>query len=122
MGDVASREIQIVPIGENHIESYHKCLDSVARERLYLAFMEAPPLKSTQEFVLSNIARGVPQYVAVRGGKVVGWCDISPMRLKGFTHCGRLGMGVHRDYRGRGLGHRLVTQTIAKAKKKGWSG
>ena len=119
MRDVASRETRIVPISEKHIESFHKCLDAVARERLYLVFIEAPPLESTREFVLPNIARGVPQYVAVSGGEVIGWCDITPLRLEGFTHCGRLGMGVHRDYRGRGLGHRLVTQTIAKAKEKG---
>jgi len=47
-------------IAEEHIESYHRCLDSVARERLYLAFVEAPPLDSSKAFVLSNIANDVP--------------------------------------------------------------
>ena len=70
-------EIKIEPISEERIESYHQCLDSVARERLHLAFVEAPPLNSTRDFVISNITRDVPQLVAVRGDEVVGWCGNS---------------------------------------------
>ena len=33
--------IEIVPIAEAHIESFHRTLDVVARERRYLAFLEA---------------------------------------------------------------------------------
>ena len=119
MSDKASREIRIVPIAEQHIESYRDCLDSVARERLYLAFVSAPPLGSTREFVLSNIARDIPQFVALDGEDVIGWCDISPMGLEGFTHCGSLGMGVHKRFRELGIGTRLIEQTISKAKEKG---
>lgn len=115
----ASEEIQIVPIAEEHIESYHNCLDSVARERLYLAFVEAPPLASTRKFVLSNIANDVPQFVAVRDKQVMGWCDVSPMRGEGFSHCGHLGMGVDRDHRRCGIGTKLTVETIRKAKEKG---
>ena len=113
------RDVQIEPIAEEHIESYHQCLDAVARERLHLAFVKAPPLASTRTFVLSNIAHDVPQFVAVRDGLVIGWCDVSPMRLEGFTHRGTLGMGVRREYRRLGIGTRLITQTIDKAKEKG---
>jgi ribosomal protein S18 acetylase RimI-like enzyme len=116
---VNNGDIQIVPIAEEHIESYHQCLDSVARERLYLAFSKAPPLTSTQEFVLSNITNNVPQFVAVRSGEVIGWCDISPNNIEGFSHCGRLGMGVHQNFRRLGLGQKLIAETIKKAKEIG---
>lgn len=119
MSDKASKEIRIAPITEEHIESFHDCLDSVARERRYLAFVEAPPLESTREFVLSNIARDIPQFAALNGEDVIGWCDISPMRFEGFTHCGRLGMGIHKSFRRLGIGTRLIDQTISKAKEKG---
>jgi len=112
-------EIKIEPISEERIESFHQCLDSVARERLHLAFVEAPPLDTTRDFVLSNITRDVPQLVAVSGDEVVGWCDILPMSMEGFTHSGRLGMGVHKGFRKRGIGQRLVDQTIAEAKQQG---
>ena len=89
-------DIRVVPIAEQHIEGFHQCLDSVARERRYLGFLEAPPLESTRQFVQSNIASGVPQFVALDGERVVGWCDISPSRRQGFAHCGELGMGCTR--------------------------
>lgn len=111
--------IQILPITEEHIESYHKCLDSVARERLYLALVEAPPLDSTRAFVLSNIANNVPQLVAVIDNEVIGWCDISPLKHEGFRHRGELGMGIHKRYRRLGIGQQLIARTIQKAMEKG---
>ena len=76
MDEKDASDIQIGPIAEEHIEGFHKCLDSVARERLHLAFVQAPPLDSTREFVLHNIATDVPQFVALQDGDVIGWCDI----------------------------------------------
>jgi ribosomal protein S18 acetylase RimI-like enzyme len=113
------QEVKIVPITEEHIEGFHRCLDSVARERRYLALVQAPPIEFAREFVLSNIAKNVPQVVALSGSEVVGWCDISPMRYEGFTHCGTLGMGVRKDFRRLGIGTRLLEHAIGKAKKRG---
>jgi len=56
----------------NHIESFHRTLDFVARERRYLSFLEAPPIELTRAFVLNNIKCRYPQYVAVTAGEVVG--------------------------------------------------
>jgi len=69
--------------------------------------------------VESNIARDLPQFVAVRKGEVVGWCDVSPEDLPGFTHCGRLGMGVRREYRRRGIGKKLLEAALNKARAMG---
>lgn len=119
MNNAVVQEIRIVPITEEYIEGFHRCLDSVARERRHLAFTQAPPFESAREFVLSNIARNVPQLVALRGDEVVGWCDISPMTREGFTHCGTLGMGVRKDFRRLGIGRRLLEQTIGEARRTG---
>ena len=112
-------DVQIVRISEEYIESFHECFDSVAREKRYLGFVKAPSLESTREFVLSNISKKTSQYVAVEGGRVVGWCDISPNKREGFTHCGSLGMGVLHDYRGKGYGTRLMEDAILAAKESG---
>jgi ribosomal protein S18 acetylase RimI-like enzyme len=109
----------IVPISEEHIEGFHKCLDSVARERRFLAFTEAPSLDSTRQFVLSHIESDMPQFVALLGEEVIGWCDVSPMTWEGFAHCGRLGMGVHQDFRGQGIGTQLLAQAMQKSREKG---
>ena len=50
---------------------------------------------------------------------VIGWCDIVPGSIEGFTHRGTLGMGVHKDYRRQGVGERLLKRTIDGAKVRG---
>ena len=112
-------DIEILPIREQHIESFHACLDSVARERIYLAGVKARPIESTREFVLNNIKNIYPQFVAVKDERVVGWCDIIPMRGIDFAHSGVLGMGVHNDYRKQGIGTLLLETTIDAAKSFG---
>jgi RimJ/RimL family protein N-acetyltransferase len=114
-----SRDFQVVTIAEKHIESYYECLDSVARERRYLAFVKAPPKESVREYVLSNIEKETPQFVAMKENEVIGWCDITPMGREGFRHCGELGMGVRNGFRRMGVGTRLVDQTIQKTKEQG---
>ena len=111
--------VEIVPITQDHIESFHRSLDFVARERRYLAFLEAPPFESTQAFVLNNIEQGYPQLVAVSAGRVVGWCDVVPNPRPIFAHVGLLGMAVLPEFRRQGLGERLIRQTLDAARKFG---
>jgi len=128
--------VEIGPITEAHIESFHKTLDVVARERRYLAFLEAPPLESTRAFILNNIAHGYPQFVAtvagevsagevlgreVLGREVVGWCDVTPKSRPIYAHCGVLGVGLLPRFRGQGLGTRLITRTLHAARAFGLS-
>ena len=94
--------VEIVPITQDHIESFHRALDFVARERRYLSFLEAPPLESVRAFVLDNIKQGYPQLVAVSAGQVVGWCDVVPKPRPIYAHVGVLGMGLLPEFRGQG--------------------
>ena len=112
-------QVRIVPMKEKYIESFHSCLDSVGRERKYLGFLQAPPLESTREFVQYNIQHNIPQFLVVENERVVGWCDIRPQRLEGFTHCGTLGMGILDGYRGRGYGTQLMDEALTAAKRYG---
>lgn len=111
--------VQIVPIAQEHVESYHRCLDAVARERYYIGLVQAPPLERTRDFVLANINQHGLQFVALAAGEVVGWCDILPKRLEGFHHCGGLGMGVSQPYRGQKIGQALIERTLQAAKAYG---
>ena len=118
-GGKATEMIVIEPIQAAHVEGFHRALDSVCRERKYLARYQAPELESTRRFVMDNIRNGEPQYVAVNGQIVVGWCDISLSDKPVFKHCGTLGMGVVAEYRGRGIGTRLLDAVLARAKEIG---
>lgn len=112
-------DISIMPIALEHVEGFHACLDTVARERRYLVMVAAPPLEGVRSFVEFNIKNNVIQFVALAGERVVGWCEILPNPSEGFTHCGTLGMGVHPNYRRRGIGRQLLEAAIAKAKNTG---
>ena len=113
--------VEIVPIAQDHIESFHRALDFVARERRYLSFLEAPPLEAVRAFVLDNIKQGYPELVAVSAGRVVGWCDVVPKPRPIYAHGCVLGMGLLPEFRGQGLGDRLIRQILAAARAFGFN-
>lgn len=104
--------VHIEPSRPGLIESFHDCLDSVARERKWLAFDQAPPLEQMRLFVSDGLERGMIQYFAVDGQTVVGWCDIRPGTREIQTHAGTLGTGIRTGYRGQGLGTRLIEWSL----------
>jgi len=107
---------QIVPIAEEHISGFRAAVDIVARERKYLAFLEAPPFEETRRFVLRNIEQGYPQFVVLSADAVVGWCDVFPNRTRViYSHCGTLGVGLLPEFRGKGIGRKLMQRTIGAA-------
>lgn len=90
---------------------------AVAAEKLYLATVDGWSLEETRAF-LKQIAEGdLPQATAFAAGKVVGFCDIMPIAAVGFTHVGRLGMGVRAEWRRQGIGHRLLEACLSQAKR-----
>jgi RimJ/RimL family protein N-acetyltransferase len=89
----------------------------VARERKFLSFVAAPPLEAVRAFVTRNLERDYPHFLAIVGERVVGWCDAPGPDKEGFQHTGYLGLGVHRDFRGQGIGKDLLTHTIHAAFK-----
>ena len=112
-----SREPRAQPVllreaAARDLDSFLRCLDVVARERRYLAMVEGPTRAEAEAFLADAHARGMVQQVAVAGADVVGWCDVIRKPLPGFEHSGTLGMGLLPEYRGRGLGARLLAAAL----------
>ncbi len=97
-------------------ESFRLCLDAVARERLWLSFLSAPPLDQIERYLSSS---ALIQFLAARGTRVVGWCDVTPKPLPGFQHSGVLGMGLLPEFRGQGLGKSLLLQALQSSREAG---
>jgi L-amino acid N-acyltransferase YncA len=94
--------------------------DFVARERKFLAFLKAPPLEAISQFILNNIKERYPQFVVLSAGAVVGWCDVTPDRTRlTYAHRGTLGIGLLPEFRGKGVGGKLMQRTLDGAFKFG---
>jgi ribosomal protein S18 acetylase RimI-like enzyme len=109
----------VAPITAEDADSFHACLGAVARERKYLALLDAPPLERTREFVTLNVEKMVLQVVAKDRGHVVGWCDIQSPWHDTLKHTGSVGMGLLPEYRGRGLGEQLLKACLERARASG---
>ena len=68
-GRQSPADIQIVPIGRRHVAGFHVAVDSVARERRYLAMLQAPTFARTRRFVFDSLKGGAVHVVAVARGR-----------------------------------------------------
>ena len=94
-------------------------INSVAAEKWVLASTQFSP-DEIRSFLEQSLSRGLPYAIAVIEGEVVGWCDIVTGKLAhGFGHLGRLGMGVRREWRRRGIGRRLLSACLQQAREQG---
>ncbi|MBE2217342.1 MAG: GNAT family N-acetyltransferase [Ignavibacteria bacterium] len=112
-------DIKIVNKSLELADSFRDALDSVSRERMWLAFTEAPPYEHMRKFVQGLISDNDIQVYAVLGDTVVGWCDITRRKRSVFAHTGSLGMGIVKEYRGKGLGSRMMEEVIKQARTNG---
>ncbi len=114
-----SEAITIEPASEKHVEGLRKAIGLVARERRYLVSLRGFSAKETAGFVRFMLEGGGVQFVGLDGDRVVGWCDIRRQPFEGFAHGGVLGMGLLSEFRGRGLGKRLLEEAIRAASEIG---
>ncbi len=107
-------DISIVATTDAHAEGFNRVLGILCREKKFLAATEPPPLEGTRAFIKTMLERKAPTFMVISGGEVVGWCDIQ--RGKGVhEHVGLLGMGLHPDFRHKGIGSRLLRHALQAA-------
>jgi len=94
-------------------------IDTVARERLFLAGTVGFSVDDTRAFIASTKSAGGVHVVGIESGEIVGWCDIVRHPFEGMTHVGRLGMGVRRDRRSKGIGRKLLEAATERAQGSG---
>lgn len=111
--------VEIVYPSEKYFPSFHEALSFVAKERIYIEMIEAPPLEKVSSFQRDLISKNGAVYYAIHNDRVVGWCDVFPEDNPRQSHRGGLGMGLLPDYRGKGIGSMLLKAVLDHAKKSG---
>jgi ribosomal protein S18 acetylase RimI-like enzyme len=111
--------IRIVYPNRKLFRSFYGALGAVAAERVHIEMVEPPPFATVAGYQAALIRRKGPVYYAVDRGMVVGWCDVFPEENPRLAHRGRLGMGLLPEYRGRGIGSRLLRAALAHARRYG---
>jgi len=110
---------EIVYPTEKYFKSFHDALSTVAKERVYIEMIEAPQLEKVSSFQSNLISKNGPVYYAINNDRVVGWCDVFPEENPRQSHRGGLGMGLLPEFRGQGLGSRLLSSVLDHAKRFG---
>lgn len=113
------RNIGIRKIVLEDARGFWVALASVAREKKYILTVEPPPFENTKAFVKDNVEKNYAQYVAVCDDSIIGWADIIPLEHPTMAHVGSLGMGVVAEYRGQGIGSKLLSSVIHHAWESG---
>lgn len=107
--------IELRPIRLDDTEAFRAAVDAVAREHKYLALLEAPPIEQVRAFVKRNVEHGYPQIIALTDDMVVGWCNVPPASRAVSAHVGDLFVGLLPQWRGKGIGERLLRRAIHAA-------
>ena len=113
-------DIDVSPAAVEHAEGVLRVIDVIARERKYFDVFEAPHSPEFCKFIGGRIASGNPYFVALSQGEVVGWCEIIRNMFPANAHVGALNMGIIPAFRDRGLGFRLVSTALERARQAGF--
>jgi ribosomal protein S18 acetylase RimI-like enzyme len=113
--------LAIVPIAEAYFEGMREVLDTVAREKRYLVFLQAPPAEEVFAFYRNILTNDLCQVTALQDDVVVGWCDVLPTHGEARAHVGTLGIALLPRARRCGIGAKLMEAAMAKAWAKGLS-
>lgn len=112
-------QVQIRPARESDAASLRDAVGAVASEKWYLATIDGFSYDETVVYVRRLVEGSLPQMTAFVEDQVVGFCDIIPNTAKGFTHVGRLGMGVRSQWRRQGIGRGILDACLTLARNAG---
>jgi RimJ/RimL family protein N-acetyltransferase len=110
-------DIRIEPLTPARFCAQWDVLDAIARERKYLVYLQAPPYELSVAYFETMMGKNGIMLHALDGERLVGWCDVCRAGAEIVKHCGTLGMGIVDGYRGRGIGERLIHQTLEAIRK-----
>ena len=107
--------MEIVDANIDGAESYASALDEVAREGKWLAINVGFSLEECVAFIRRCKETKSVELFLLDGDRVAGWCDVVPTR---GIRTGSLGIGLRRQYRGKGHGAALLDAALIRAARR----
>jgi ribosomal protein S18 acetylase RimI-like enzyme len=109
------RSVEILPAKAEFAAQFRECLDSVAKEKRFLMFVEAPPVSVLENDLKAFADSKASNFFAFDGTKLIGWCDMRLTSRESTKHRAEIGMGLLKEYRGKGIGRALIEKLIKSA-------
>lgn len=91
-----------------YFNTYLTLLNEVIAEGKWLARNKPFDYKDSVEYIKNKCLIGVPFLLLFDNNKLIGWCDADPTK----DNAGYLAIGLHKDYRGKGIGKILMRNLI----------
>ena len=112
-------QIQFKPLEIGDAEQFFALVNEMKDEGTYLFSTLRFPFEDTKTYIAKHVEVGSPIWGAFDGEKLVGWIDYNRGNFPEIEHIASLGMGLKRDYRGKGLGKALLGKCLESAKEGG---
>ncbi|AUV82082.1 GNAT family N-acetyltransferase [Salinigranum rubrum] len=114
-------EVTIRPAAQSDLDGLVRVMREVTQEEAYLTAESVVELLDDEEVVLRNDKREFRMFfVATVDDRVVGWVHLRSPNFAKLRHTAELTMGVEKEYRGHGIGSRLMEHGLEWAEANGY--
>lgn len=109
-------EISYKTVISENVEEYYKLVNEVKDEGKYLFSSLRFPIEETHKYVSLHESNNCPIIGAFFENSLIGWIDYNRGSFEEISHTASIGMGVKKEYRGKGIGKELLKKCIESAR------
>jgi len=123
------RTVVLRVLRRNDIEALLRFANAIVKERatnhdIGIVSLDKRVTRAEERKFLNRIVSGmrkkeVVSIAAFAGNDMVGHCDIQRRKLRDIRHTGVLGIVIRKEYRGIGLGGRMIAEALRAARRMG---
>ena len=89
LGEKHWMNVRIESLKQKHINSLHRTVDIVAKERKYFIMTRAPKLSDIHKLASELSKTKLPFYVACVNNRVIGWANVTRAKALMFNRVGK---------------------------------